>query len=64
MLYQIVYALEPENPNQMWEFVESVRGVAEACNQIKLKHNKKHPTPIIAMLAFIMNQIWSYTSLL
>ena len=38
----------PENPNQMWEFVESVRGVAEACNQIKLKHNQKHPTPIIA----------------
>tara|TARA_X000000368_G_scaffold69790_1_gene50542 strand:- start:182 stop:886 length:705 start_codon:yes stop_codon:yes gene_type:complete len=32
----------------MWEFVESVRGVAEACNQIKLKHNQKHPTPIIA----------------
>ena len=32
----------------MWEFVESVRGVAEACNQIKLKHNQNHPTPIIA----------------
>ena len=38
----------PENQSQMWEFVESVRGVAEACNQIKLKHNQKHPTPIIA----------------
>ena len=38
----------PEKPHQMWEFVESVRGVADACNAITLKDNPKHATPIIA----------------
>ena len=38
----------PENPNQMWEFVESVNGVADACNEIKQKENPDYPTPIIA----------------
>ncbi len=38
----------PENPHQMWEFVESVRGVADACHAITLKENPDHPTPIIA----------------
>jgi len=38
----------PENPHQMWEFVESVRGIAEACHAITLKDNPDHPTPIIA----------------
>ena len=38
----------PENPHQMWDFVESVRGIAEACRAITLKDNPDHPTPIIA----------------
>jgi len=38
----------PENPNQMWEFVEAVRGVSDACKTITLKDNPKYPTPIIA----------------
>ena len=38
----------PEKSNQMWEFVESVRGVSDACNAITLKDNPDHPTPIIA----------------
>ncbi len=38
----------PENPHQMWEFVESVRGIADACNQVTLKEFPEHATPIIA----------------
>ena len=38
----------PEKPNQMWEFVESVRGVSDACRAITLKDNPYHATPIIA----------------
>lgn len=38
----------PEKPNQMWEFVEAVRGIADACKTITLKDNPKSPTPIIA----------------
>ena len=38
----------PEKESQMWEFVESVRGITDACNIITLKDNPKHPTPIIA----------------
>ena len=38
----------PEKPHQMWEFVESVRGVSDACHAITLKDNPNHATPIIA----------------
>ena len=38
----------PEKSHQMWEFVEGVRGVADACNAITLKFNPDHATPIIA----------------
>ena len=38
----------PEKPHQMWEFVESVRGVAAACHAITLKDNPDDATPIIA----------------
>jgi len=38
----------PEKPHQMWEFVESVRGVADACHAITLKDNPDDATPIIA----------------
>ena len=38
----------PEKENQMWEFVESVRGISDACSAITLKGNTNHATPIIA----------------
>ena len=38
----------PEKENQMWEFVESVKGIKDACSAITLKHNPEHATPIIA----------------
>jgi len=38
----------PEKPHQMWEFVEGVRGVADACHAITLKDHPNAPTPIIA----------------
>ena len=38
----------PEKPKQMWEFVESTRGIADACNTITLKEHPKSSTPIIA----------------
>ena len=38
----------PEKPHQMWEFVEAVRGVSDACKKMKLKENRDFPTPIIA----------------
>jgi len=38
----------PEKPHQMWEFVEGVRGIADACHAITLKDNQNDPTPIIA----------------
>ena len=38
----------PEKPHQMWEFVESVRGVTDACHAITLKDNPDDATPIIA----------------
>ena len=38
----------PEKPHQMWEFVESVRGVADACHTITLKDSPHDATPIIA----------------
>ncbi len=38
----------PEKPYQMWEFVESVQGVADACHAITLKDNPDDATPIIA----------------
>ena len=38
----------PEKPHQMWEFVESVRGVSDACHTITLKDYPNDATPIIA----------------
>ena len=38
----------PEKPHQMWEFVEAVRGVSDACKKMKLKEHPDSPTPIIA----------------
>ncbi|MDP6836063.1 MAG: phosphoribosylformylglycinamidine synthase subunit PurL [Candidatus Marinimicrobia bacterium] len=38
----------PEKEDQMWQFAEAARGVAEACKTIKLKEHPDHPVPIIA----------------
>jgi phosphoribosylformylglycinamidine synthase len=38
----------PEKPEQMWEFVEATRGVAEACKNIHLTEHPKSATPIVA----------------
>jgi len=38
----------PEKPEQMWEFVEAARGVAEACKNIHLKEHPQEITPIVA----------------
>ncbi len=38
----------PEKPEQMWEFVEAARGVAEACKNIHLKEHPESATPIVA----------------
>ena len=38
----------PEKPEQMWAFVEGVRGINDACKTITLKHSLESPTPIIA----------------
>jgi len=38
----------PEKPEQMWEFAEAARGVAEACKNIHLKEYPESATPIVA----------------
>jgi phosphoribosylformylglycinamidine (FGAM) synthase-like enzyme len=38
----------PEKPEQMWEFTESVRGIMDACKAIGLKDHPEASLPIIA----------------
>jgi phosphoribosylformylglycinamidine synthase len=38
----------PEKPEQMWEFVESTRGISDTCKTVTLKEHPNSPTPIIA----------------
>jgi phosphoribosylformylglycinamidine synthase len=38
----------PEKPEQMWDFVESVRGVAEACKKYKLREHPESSIPIVS----------------
>jgi phosphoribosylformylglycinamidine synthase len=38
----------PEKPEQMWEFAEAARGVADACRGLHLKEHPEAPLPIIA----------------
>ena len=38
----------PEKPKQMWEFVESTKGISDVCKVITLKDHPGMPTPIIA----------------
>ena len=47
----------PEVPELMWEFVEGVRGIADACKGIRLKEYPESPTPIISGNVSLYNQI-------
>jgi phosphoribosylformylglycinamidine (FGAM) synthase-like enzyme len=38
----------PEKPNQMWDFVEGVRGVAEACKAFKQKDHSSDCLPVVS----------------
>jgi phosphoribosylformylglycinamidine synthase len=46
----------PEKPEQMSKFVEAVKGVADACDNIHLKKYKKSATPIISGNVSLYNQ--------
>ncbi|OGH58980.1 MAG: phosphoribosylformylglycinamidine synthase II [Candidatus Magasanikbacteria bacterium RIFCSPHIGHO2_01_FULL_33_34] len=45
----------PEKPEQMWEFTEGVKGVADACKNILLKENGS-PIPIISGNVSLYNE--------
>ncbi len=45
----------PEKPEQMWEFTEGVRGVAEAAKAIRIKEYQA-PTPIVSGNVSLYNQ--------
>ena len=38
----------PEIPERMGEFVDSVRGIADACHAVKLKHHANATLPVVA----------------
>jgi len=38
----------PEQPEQMWEFVEGVKGVKDGCEGVHLKEHPDSPTPVIS----------------
>lgn len=46
----------PEKPEQMWEFVEGVRGVSEAAQAIMVKGYDKAPVPIVSGNVSLYNQ--------
>lgn len=46
----------PEKPQQMWEFVEGVRGVKEACEGVPLKIAPDYATPIISGNVSLYNE--------
>ena len=46
----------PEKPEQMWQFTEGVRGVAEACQNIHLKSRPKSPVPVISGNVSLYNE--------
>lgn len=46
----------PEKPEQMWQFTEGVRGVAEAAKGIHLKGYPKSPVPIISGNVSLYNE--------
>ncbi len=46
----------PEKPEQMWDFTESVRGIADACTAIGLKDYPGAPLPIISGNVSLYNE--------
>ena len=46
----------PEKPEQMWQFVEGVKGVAEAAKNIHLKKYPDFPTPVVSGNVSFYNQ--------
>lgn len=46
----------PEKPEQMWEFVEGVRGVAEASKNLHVKGYDQAPIPIVSGNVSLYNQ--------
>ncbi len=46
----------PEKPEQMWEFVEGTRGVADAAKALKLKNHPDSPVPIISGNVSLYNE--------
>jgi phosphoribosylformylglycinamidine synthase II len=46
----------PEIETQMWELAEGIRGVTDACRNIKLKNHPKYPTPVISGNVSLYNQ--------
>lgn len=46
----------PEKEDQMWEFVEAVRGVADACKGLHLKEYPHSPVPIISGNVSLYNE--------
>lgn len=46
----------PEKPEQMWEFAESTRGVADAAKELKLKNHPDSPVPIISGNVSLYNE--------
>jgi len=46
----------PEKPEQMWELVESVRGIADACRAIKMKESPDAVLPIISGNVSLYNE--------
>ncbi|MBV8803039.1 MAG: phosphoribosylformylglycinamidine synthase subunit PurL [Gammaproteobacteria bacterium] len=46
----------PEKPEQMWDFTESVRGIADACKAIGLKDFPGFPLPVISGNVSLYNE--------
>ena len=46
----------PEHPEQMWQFTEGVRGVAEAAKAIHVKGYENTPTPVVSGNVSLYNQ--------
>lgn len=46
----------PEKPEQMWDFTESVRGIADACQAISLKEHPGASLPVISGNVSLYNE--------
>lgn len=46
----------PEKPSQMGEFVEGIRGVSDACREIRTKAYPDHPIPVVAGNVSLYNE--------